>query len=181
MRPGVASSSWRRSTPAGQLDPPRLVTERIHPEPLVQLRVVEILDAELEHLPERAPVALIDVDVAQRDRQPQEASGRQQRSDDTDPPVVHAPALVPLQDLGPHETGGLEPLVQKVEIEEPRDLRAGMVGHARPLVSQRIERVVVDQIREPDRILRASSRSVLAVGGVYKWEEPMVRLIILWK
>src|SRR3954468_23831719 len=28
---------------------------------------------------------------------------------------------------------------------------------------------------------QATSRSVLAVGGVYKWEEPMVRLIILWK
>ena len=58
------SRCWRR-TRGRERDRAWPVTEGCHGEPLIQLRVVEVLEAELESLPPQARVLLVDVDVAQ--------------------------------------------------------------------------------------------------------------------
>src|SRR5215469_322139 len=105
------------------------MAEGLHPQPLIQLGVEEILDAELEHLPEGAAIALIDVDVAERERESQEAARRQLREYESEPPVIHEPARSPLQDLASDETRRVQCLIQDPKVEEPH-LRARMLGQA---------------------------------------------------
>jgi hypothetical protein len=102
------------------------VAERVHPQPLVECGVVEVLDAELKHLPEGAAIALVDVDVAERKADAREVPGRQLGQDDAGTPVVDVAVGPSLQDLAPDEARVFEPLVQEVQVEEAGNLVARM-------------------------------------------------------
>jgi hypothetical protein len=40
------------------------MAERCHCEPLIELRIVKVLKAELQHLPPLARIGLVDVDIS---------------------------------------------------------------------------------------------------------------------
>src|SRR5262249_47194528 len=120
----------------------------------------EVLDAEVEDLPEAAAVALADVEVAEHEREPDEGAGRGRGKDDAGAPVIDEPPVAPAQDLAADEARALEEVGERLAAEErvdPLALERARPGRdVRPLVRQRVQGVVVDQVRERDRVLPAS-------------------------
>ena len=88
-------------------------------------------NAELEQLPPARPVALPDVDVGERDREPEVVARRQLGEDEADPPVVDAAVRVALQDLAADEPRSAQGLVEHVPGEVAGDQDAAVVVDAR--------------------------------------------------
>lgn len=128
------------------------MVEGCHCEPLIQLRIVKVLKAELQHLPPLVRIRLVDVDVSQCEREPERLARPGGASDDTNPPVIDMPVFVPLQNLSSHKPRGLQAVVQVPAAEGPDFVTAAVrvQRDVRPFVGDRVERVAVDQIREPD-------------------------------
>jgi hypothetical protein len=96
-------SRCRRRTCPGKRNRPWPMIERRQREPFIELRIVEVLKAELQHLPPLARVRLADVDVGQRERKPQPLARPGRACDKTNPPVIDTPVCAPLQYFGSHE------------------------------------------------------------------------------
>ena len=72
----------------GEFDLAGLVVEGAQREPFVQGRIEEVLETEVQHLFPRRRVVLVDVDVAQRDREPGFLARLGGATDDAEAPVV---------------------------------------------------------------------------------------------
>jgi hypothetical protein len=95
------------------------MAERRHGEPFIELRIVWILKAELQHLPPLTRVFLVDVDVGQREREPRLLARPCRACDKANPPVIDTPVCGLLQYLGSDEPRGLQAVVQVLAAEGP--------------------------------------------------------------
>lgn len=100
----AADGSPCRTAPR-QRDLSGLVLERSHHEPLVQFRVVEVLEAELQGLPERARISLAHVYVAEGQGETRVISWREFRQYAADSPVVHVLSWIAFQGFAADENG----------------------------------------------------------------------------